>query len=627
MTEPVATIAPATHNGVGEDAVALEIKLLGTPSINFDGNVLRPRGNKSWGLLAYLLMCKIPPTRIQLSELLFAQADDPMRALRWNLTELRHALGTDAIPSGEFVVLTLPPGANVDVSIMTSGGWSPASNVDDLGRDLLEGFAFSECPAFEVWLMNQRRHLNACAADVLREATVAALGAGETEAAIDTAVRLVALDPLDEDAQALLIRSYAIAGDTAGATRQLEACRRLLLSELGEEPSDPLVAAVHASPATVVRTPASGRHSVRAQLDAGRAAVRAGALDSGMECLRRAAAESHSIGDLELTLESLLALGSTLAHAGVDRHQEAASALHAAINAAERLGRSSVAGEAQTELAWMDFLRARYDRARRWIEAALANAPANGAVRCMALWLRGKCAMETGSYAASLEDLRAAAELVGELDDAMRQCYCLASLGRTLLMMESFEEARPVLEESLAIGKSEGFAWFSPVPQAFLAELETAVGNLSAARDLLDDALATAQAVGDLSMECQVLRAKGMLEARSGSSDAAIGVLKETRTRLMTSPDWEWVLAYTLDGLAAVATQERHPMARQWIDELEVIAGRAGMQELLVRAYIYKARLGDGKAWDVATVLAAEVDNPSLHRLIANRLSVNLVIQ
>jgi DNA-binding SARP family transcriptional activator len=621
MTEAIAAAAPAAHNGPREDAVALEIRLLGIPSITIGGDAVRPRGNKVWGLLAYLLMCKVPATRSHLSDLLFAQADDPIRALRWNLTELRHVLGSDSISTGDLVAVTLPPGANVDISLLTSSTWSPASNVEDLGRDLLEGISFSECPAFEAWLTNQRRHLSACAADVMREATAAGLAAGETDAAIDTAVRLVAMDPLDEGSQALLIQSYAIAGDAAAATRQLEACRKLLQSELGVEPSDQVIAAVHASPATVVRTPATGRHSVRAQLDAGRAAVGAGALVAGLECLRRAAAESHSIGDLELALESMLALGSTLAHAGVDRHPEAASALHAAINVAARLDRPSAAGEAQMELAWMDFLRARYDRARTWIEAALTNAPTDSGVRCMALWLRGKCAMETGAYAASLEDLRAAAELVGELGNPMRQCYCLASLGRTLLMMEAFDEARPILEQSLAIGRSEGFAWFSPVPQTFLAELETAEGNLPAAHELLDDALATAQAVADNSLECQVLRAKGMLEASAGCNDAAIEMLKETRVRLMTNPDWEWVLAYTLDGLAAVAVSMDHPMATRWIDELEMIAGRANMHELLAHAYIYKARLGDGEAWDIATVLGAEVDNPALHRLLAERPS------
>lgn len=623
MIEPIAAAGTSAHNEGGEDVVALDIRLLGIPSVSVGGDAMRPRGNKAWGLLAYLLTCRVPASRSHLSDLLFAQADDPMRALRWNLTELRHLLGSDSISSDDPVVITLPPGANVDVSILTSGTWSPASHLDNLGRNLLEGIAFSECPAFEAWLMNQRRHLNACASEVMREATSARLAAGETDAAIETAVRLVAMDPLDEDSQALLIRSYAIAGDAASASRQLEACRKLLQSELGVEPSGFVSAAVSAIPSTVVRTPATGRHSVRAQLDAGRAAVGAGALDAGVECLRRAAAESHSIGDLELSLESMLALGSTLAHAGVARHPEAASALHAAVNVAGRLDRPAAAGEAHMELAWMDFLRARHDRARTWIETALADAPTDG-VRCMALWLRGKCEMETGRYASSLEDLRAAAELVGELNNPMRRCYCLASLGRTLLMMEAFEEARPILEQSLAIGRSEGFAWFSPVPQTFLAELETAEGNLSAARELLDDALATAQAVADNSLECQVLRARGMLEARSGSTEAAIGMLTETRARLMADPDWEWVLAYTLDGLAEIAVSVGHPMAGRWIDELEMIAGRSDMRELLAHAYIYKARLGDRQAWDVATVLGAEVDNPALHRILAKGPSVTL---
>jgi hypothetical protein len=52
-----------------------------------------------------------------------------------------------------------------------------------------------------------------------------------------------------------------------------------------------------------------------------------------------------------------------------------------------------------------------------------------------------------------------------------------------------------------------------------------------------------------------------------------------------------------------------------WIDDLEALATRTGMRELVARAYAHRGRLGDRVAADAARVLAAEVDNPALRRL------------
>jgi len=52
-----------------------------------------PRGRKAWALLAYLLTTESAPSREWLAELLFSDADDPLNALSWNLTQLRRLLG------------------------------------------------------------------------------------------------------------------------------------------------------------------------------------------------------------------------------------------------------------------------------------------------------------------------------------------------------------------------------------------------------------------------------------------------------------------------------------------------------------------------------------------------------
>ncbi len=68
-----------------------------------------PRGRKVWALLAYLALREQPPSRQQLIDLLFPDAEDPAGALRWNLSELRRLLGgPDTVGSGNVVQLRLP---------------------------------------------------------------------------------------------------------------------------------------------------------------------------------------------------------------------------------------------------------------------------------------------------------------------------------------------------------------------------------------------------------------------------------------------------------------------------------------------------------------------------------------
>ncbi len=61
---------------------------------------------------------------------------------------------------------------------------------------------------------------------------------GDHAGAASAAGRLVALDPLDEGAQRLLMSAYARAGNRARALRQYLACRKELVDSLGLEPAE-----------------------------------------------------------------------------------------------------------------------------------------------------------------------------------------------------------------------------------------------------------------------------------------------------------------------------------------------------------------------------------------------------
>lgn len=589
----------------------LEIKLLGKPRLEGMG-AQQMRGRKSWALLAYLSLEGTVPSRSHLAETLFPDADDPIRALRWNLTEIRRALGSSSVGSGDRVHLQLPQDCRVDALDVVSAPWWVASAVHTLDQPLLDGFDNLGSPGFETWLVSKRRYLQHSAISSLREAVLAHLGEDRPERAIADAVRLVALDPYSEEDQALLIRCYSVAGDPEAAARQLASCRRLLRVELGVEPGPILLAAsqLHPRPAKVL-----GRADIEAKLEAGDAAFEAGAIDTGLERLREAAAGGKNLGDDELSMRVCLALGSALAHAGRRHHPEGAAALHRSLDLAARIDRPQAAAEAMTELGWIEFMAARYGRAHHWLNDALATST-DPRIQTRALWIRGKCWLEMGYYKASLDDLKAAAGSSEQSEDRARRIFCLSSLGRTQMLMGAREEAAASLTAALRIGEDEGFTWSTSLPGAFLAEVYIFWNMHDDAERLLDSSLAVAREVGDPSFETFACRGWGVLAASKKDLNGSLAWLKRGYSRWTSEPDCEWALAFTLDALADVTSDWGLPEADRWITELESLASSTGMRELVSHCYLYRHRCGDSMALEKARALAQSIDNPELHRLL-----------
>src|SRR5215213_5752201 len=176
----------------------LTIRLLGTPQVERNGEVVTaPRGRKCWALLAYLLLRERPVSRQEVAELLFPDAQDPLRALRWTLVELRRALGGSEVLHGDPLQLELPAGTQIDVLALT--GDAPSIS---LGQgELLEGADFSATPAFDSWLRVERRMLAGIYEQVLHNEALSRLAEGETAEAARLAALCVTRDPLDENHQ------------------------------------------------------------------------------------------------------------------------------------------------------------------------------------------------------------------------------------------------------------------------------------------------------------------------------------------------------------------------------------------------------------------------------------------
>jgi DNA-binding SARP family transcriptional activator len=135
-------------------------------------------------------------------------------------------------------------------------------------------------------LLAEQRRVRAASEEVLHEAAVALMAQGRLDEALRYAVRLIAMTPLDENHHALLIRLYRMAGDEAAARRQLATCTELLGRELGVRPGAAVRAALRET--RIEHDGPVDRAGVEAMLEAGRAAVSAGAIDTGADSLRTA---------------------------------------------------------------------------------------------------------------------------------------------------------------------------------------------------------------------------------------------------------------------------------------------------------------------------------------------------
>jgi len=596
------------------------IHLLGLPRLESDREELPgPRGWKAWALLAYLLLTRTPTSRDRLAGLLFADATDPLGALRWNLAELRRAVGPGVALGGDPVTLELPADAFVDVLALGSATWVEAVRVPGLGRELLEGVDTQAGAAFETWLLAERRHVAGLSAAVLREAATARLATGSASQAIDLATKLVAFDEFDEEANALLIRAYVAAGTGVRAQDHLDATAARFRRELGVEPSATLMNAIETAALTHPETQPSiqGAAAVGSLITAGEAAVGAGVLEPGLEILRRAVADAHEAGERGLEARALVALGTAFVHGGRGRDGEGAIALHAALQLAEDITAPELISEASRELGYIEMKQARYERATSWLERAVATAPARGG-RAAAMAIQGAVLVDQGRTSDGGALLAEAAALAS-LDDKPRlEAWALAFLARGQLLREDWEPARSSASRSIDICRTTGWIAFLALPQSLLAAADLATGRLAEATSAFESAFALGCQIGDPCWEGMAARGIGLVHWSHGQSGEAIAWLDDARTRCVRIPDaYLWVHAYCLDALCAAAIEANSPQAQAWVSDLETLAARTGMNELLVRAQLHRAALGDVRGITAARLFADRIDNPAVLARVA----------
>jgi DNA-binding SARP family transcriptional activator len=589
------------------------IRLLGKPAIELDGSERRPpRGRKAWALLAYVLLADRPPSRRQVAEMLFADADDPLGALRWTLAELRRCLADQVMLEGDPLAHRVSADAGIDVQLLDDQDGDPARLLE-INGELLEGVDLSGTPVFDSWLIVERHRLSALLDARLRQAAVALLAVGRGADALTYAARVVAANPLEEGNHELVVRALAMSGDHAAALDQVALAEDLLRRELGVPASAALrdAAAVGAHSAMTVAV--GGRAAALSELDAGTAAIGAGAVEAGLQCLRRAVAEADRCTDDALKARALTALGGALVHAARGRDEEGAILLNEAAQLAAQAGDQRSAVVAYRELGYIEVQAGRRRTADTWLARADAAATTDEDLGAI-LGVRGMNCSDRGDYPAAFSHLHASVEHAELAQDRRQQAWSLSLIGRAHLLRGEPSQATAALTRSVQLVQEERWIAFLPWPQTLLAELTLAEGNQSDAADTLERAWHLARQLQDACWEGMAARGLGLLSTTRGQFDTADQWLAEAATCSTRLPDrYQWVHAHVLDTLIQVALdRDEAQRAEPIITRLATVAARCDMREMVVRAHLHRYQAGDAGAREAARLLARDIDNPAL---------------
>jgi predicted ATPase/DNA-binding SARP family transcriptional activator len=253
-------------------SAGLVARFLGPPEIELDGAPVHIERHKAVALFAYVAVTGQRLGRDTLAALFWpdyegAQANAYLRRTLW---ELRKALGECCLEIDRQAVAPLPgASAWVDVARFQELLATAAASGDRCGAleeaaalyrgDFMAGFSLRDSPDFDEWQSLQTEALHRQFGEALASLAAAYGERGDYEAAMATAQRWLALDPLDEAAHRALMQLHAWSGRRSAAIHQYEACVATLQQELGAPP-EPETTALYER----IRSGAVGRRKAEA---------------------------------------------------------------------------------------------------------------------------------------------------------------------------------------------------------------------------------------------------------------------------------------------------------------------------------------------------------------------------
>ncbi len=231
------------------EKVTVQVRLLGRFCVHVSERAVHFPTRKAESMFAYLLLSRDKPVfRDRVASMFWPDTPETRarRSLNTTLWRIRKALSGNSlgldIEANERYLIFHGDHAEVDLFkfrglLESARKLQGALRIDALkqaeeayGGGLMEGCS-------DEWCEEERRCVRGQYVGLLKDLVVALRDARDYKAGADYAERVIAIDPLDEDAHRELILLRYLSGNRAGALRQYELLRKGLREELGVEPT------------------------------------------------------------------------------------------------------------------------------------------------------------------------------------------------------------------------------------------------------------------------------------------------------------------------------------------------------------------------------------------------------
>ena len=503
--------------------MALELRLLGQPSITRDGVPVPLSGRKPWGLLAYLLL-EPRPTRREVASRLIPEANDPLAALRWLLHQVRRAIEPEGRIGEHSGALSLRLSEAVTVDLLDL--LAVPDDVDVIERlvrgELLEGMDFDDAPAFEMWLSLQRTRAH----DVIAEALWwigSRIGTADPNRALRITERALMFDPFCETTNELLLDLLVQSGNAPVARQRFAVIDRRFREELGVPPADTVRRPLD-RPRTSTSVPSNV--SARALLESAAARLTAGELDRAVETSRRAADVALALGDPKLELSALLLLATTLIHSHFGRDQEAKGLLSRALQLAGDLDDLASLADVEREMGFVFAMEGSGALAEPVLTRSVDHAVAAdvGIRAAKAETYLGMCLSDRCDYERAVAVLNSAIARLSAAGELGWQGYAEGMLARAVERSGDPARGASIAEIGIEHVRRGGSSGVLPWPMLVLANCALDMGDRDTAANRFAEALTLATEIGDPCYQALGLRGLGLLSAPN-DRDAALQLL------------------------------------------------------------------------------------------------------
>ncbi len=221
-----------------------QLKTLGIPTLEYNGNIVKLSRRKSFAILVYLFVSGRACSREVLARWFWPDLPekDARVGLRSSLSDIRRTLSDGCLEqNGDSISIAKDFPIHVDILTLyktaENNDLVSTLSLEEWQGDFLEGFNLIQCDVFDEWRYVQCESARNKLFYLMGLRLNHALENEEWPTVLTLADQWLALDPICEAAHMALMKHYSYSGEVSQALLQYKKLSNKLIKELGVQPS------------------------------------------------------------------------------------------------------------------------------------------------------------------------------------------------------------------------------------------------------------------------------------------------------------------------------------------------------------------------------------------------------